>query len=47
MRVRDWSLTTKLVTSMVALFLAVTVAMGGATVLVMDQRLTQQVDQQQ
>jgi len=46
MRVRDWSLTTKLVTSMVALFLAVTVAMGGATVLVMDQRLTQQVDQQ-
>ncbi|MTB72675.1 HAMP domain-containing protein [Arsenicicoccus sp. MKL-02] len=46
MRVRDWSLTTKLVTSVVALFLAVTVAIGGATVLVMGQRLTQQVDEQ-
>ncbi|AKT50542.1 sensor histidine kinase [Arsenicicoccus sp. oral taxon 190] len=46
MRPQDWSLTTKLVTSVVALFLAVTVAIGGATVLVMEQRLTQQVDAQ-
>lgn len=46
MHLRDWSLAAKLVAGVLALFLAVTLAIGTATVLVMERRLTAQLDGQ-
>lgn len=43
---RSWSLTTKLIASVVALFIAVTVAIAGATVVTMNHVLEGQVAQQ-
>ncbi len=46
MHPRDWTLATKLLASVVALFITVTVAIGGATVLVMRHVLVSQLDDQ-
>ena len=46
MNPRAWSLTTKLVASVVALFVALTLVIGGTTVLVMREQLVAQIDEQ-
>lgn len=46
MHPRSWTLTTKLIASVLALFIAVTVAIGGATVLTMNRVLEGQVAEQ-